>query len=217
MRMEKSVVILGSSGLVGGEFLKLIQNKPEYKKIVVPTRRKIPVTGNVSNHLIDFDQPEESAPLFQAEILVSALGTTIKKAGSRELFRKVDYEYPYSCAKIAAQAGVEHYILISSTGTDINSRYFYSRIKAELERDIQKLPFKSIHILRPSLLLGERTEFRLSEKIASVLSAPFRGLIPIKYRPIQAHVLARKIHDICLYPGQGVQLYEGEALYRIRK
>ena len=213
--MERSVVILGASGLVGGEFLKLIQNKPQYKKIVTLTRRKMTVLPNVQNHRIDFDQAGESAALFTVQNLVSALGTTIKKAGSKEQFRKVDYTYPFSCAKIAIDAGVENYILVSSTGADINSRYFYSRVKAELEQDISKLPFKSIHILRPSLLLGERAEFRLSEKMADKVSAPFRGLIPLKYRPIQAGILARKIHDICLAPGQGYHVYEGEALYRV--
>jgi uncharacterized protein YbjT (DUF2867 family) len=125
-------------------------------------------------------------------VLFSTLGTTLRKAGSKEAQYKIDYTYQYEVAKAAAGNGVPQYVLVSSAGAAPQSRVFYSRMKGELEEAVKRLPFSFIHILQPGILEGTRAEFRLGERIGiAVLSVV--GALPglQKYRPIPAQTVAR--------------------------
>lgn len=131
------------------------------------------------------------------------LGTTRAKAGSERAFRRVDYEYPLALAEIAASMNAEAFLVVSSLGADPNSKLFYSRVKGELERDLEKLSLRALRIFRPSLLLGARAERRAGERLAIALARPLSALLhgPLeKYRPIAADGVARAMLEVALNP-----------------
>ena len=118
--------------------------------------------------------------------ILCALGTTIRQAGSRERFRLVDYQYPLETARLGLAGGATHYLLVSATGADPRSWVFYSRVKGEVESAILAMPYRSVTIVRPSLLLGRRAEYRLGEQIAKRLAF----LAPRRYKPVHADAVA---------------------------
>ena len=218
--MNADVLLVGATGLIGGAFLKLACDDPSTGKVIAVTRREIPLMANfphISPEMIGFDNLEAYRHIFSARTVVCALGTTIKKAGTQENFRHVDYRLPMNIAAIAAGNGCEIFILISAIGANPNSAVFYSRVKGELERDLQKLSFKSIHIIRPSILIGDRKEFRFGEEIAKNLIQPMRFLIPDKYKPVHVHMIARKIRSLLNDDSPGVHIYEGSRILSVRK
>jgi uncharacterized protein YbjT (DUF2867 family) len=143
------------------------------------------------------------------------LGTTIKKAGSQEAFRRVDYEYPLNVARLAAQWEDAHFLVVSSVGADAGSGVFYSRVKGELEKAVQALPLAGAHIFRPSLLLGERGEVRLGERMAAVAAKPLSLLLfgPLrKYRPIHARTVAQAMLRVAREGRRGVEILESNRI-----
>jgi uncharacterized protein YbjT (DUF2867 family) len=211
----KDVLVVGSTGLIGGLFLEMIKNNAAYPGVIALTRREIASVrdaANIAQRIVDFDRLETYRHELAATATFCALGTTMKKAGSKEKFRHVDLELPLRIAKIALDNHCRKFILISAIGSDPHSRIFYNQVKGELESEIRKLPFDSIHILRPSFLLGKRDEFRIGEVVGSVFMKPLSPLIPAKYRPVQARTVARRAIDLLGPDLPGVHVYEGAAL-----
>jgi uncharacterized protein YbjT (DUF2867 family) len=189
----KTAVVIGATGLVGAALTGLLLNDARFEKTKVFVRR---TTGRqhakLEEHLINFDAIESWKQLLTGDVLFSALGTTLKKAGSKEAQYKIDFTYQYEVAKAAAEAGVKHYVLVSSAGASPRSSIFYSRMKGELEETVKTFSFPHIHILQPGILQGSREEPRLGERIGiSLMSA--LGVIPglQKYKPIPAATVAR--------------------------
>ena len=123
-------------------------------------------SGEVELHVIDFDRLASYASLLAVDQILCALGTTIRKAGSQQAFRTVDFEYPAEIARLGIERGARHFLLVSALGADARSRVFYNRVKGELENAVLALPYRAHTIVRPSLLLGEREETRLGERSA---------------------------------------------------
>lgn len=193
MQKKKSILICGATGLVGRECLNLLLADPAFGRVVALTRRPLPadVSGlpnasKLEQHVIDFDRLDAYADLLLVDQIVCALGTTIKQAGSEERFRQVDFGYPLALARLGAERGARHFLLVSAVGANARSPIFYNRVKGELEQEVCALPYSSITIVRPSLLLGERTEFRLGEEVAK----RFGFLLPGKYKPVEARTVA---------------------------
>lgn len=188
----KSVLLLGATGLVGSECLKLLASDPTFERIVVLTRRPLPAppSPRIECHQVNFDGPSSFAAYLNVDAVICALGTTIKKAGSQEAFRKVDYEYPLMFAKLAREAGASHFLLVTSMGPDAKSRNFYLRVKGELEDAVAALGYPSLSIFRPSLLLGPRNEFRFVELISQKVLGAISFMIPRSVRPILASRVA---------------------------
>lgn len=204
-------ILAGTTGLVGGELLKLLVADPAYDRIVVISRRILGIRNpKVEEYIISFDRLEEYRQLVQGHDAFCCLGTTMKKAGSRENFTRVDFNYVHDFARIAASNGVERFFLVSSMGADKNSSIFYNRVKGEAEECIRDLGFKAVYIFRPSLLLGPRQEKRTGEEMAKKLVSVLDPLIPAKYKGIEASQVARammqassqKIRGIRIYPSQ---------------
>ena len=210
-----TVLLTGATGLIGSTFLDFIKNDDSFEIIALSRKKILSLKDypHIKQEIIDFNNLEKHKHLIAAQSVVSALGTTIKKAGSQENFRKVDYQLPLEIANYALENGCENFILISSIGADPDSKIFYNRVKGELERNIQKLSFNSIHIIRPSLLLGDREEFRFGEKIGKIFLKPFGFLISSKYRPIHAMTVANKIYSLLNNPKEGIYIYEGNDIY----
>lgn len=186
-------IIVGSTGLVGGNVIKVLSNKKQ--RAVALTRRSIPnLPPNITEMIIDFDAFEKNGSLPSCINVFICLGTTIKTAGSKENFRKVDIDYCLSIARKAKESGAETLSLISSIGANSSSKNFYLKTKGELEESIQRIGFSTVNIFRPSFLVGERSEKRLAEKIAINL-AKIMDLFLIgtasKYRSVKAESLAK--------------------------
>ena len=186
-------IIAGSTGLIGGNVIKVLSSKKQ--GTIALTRRAIPnLPPNITEMVIDFDAFEKNGSLPSCNNVFICLGTTIKTAGSKENFRKVDIDYCLSIARKAKESGAETLSLISSIGANSSSKNFYLRTKGELEESIQSLGFSTVNIFRPSFLVGERSEKRLAEKIAINL-AKIMDLFLIgtasKYRSVKAESLAK--------------------------
>jgi len=149
----------------------------------------------------------------KADVLVCALGTTIKTAGSQEEFTRVDHDLPLAIARIAQEEGCQRMILISSVGASAQSSIFYSRTKGLLEEALDDVGFEALHILRPSMLLGDREESRPGEFAGKIFMKPLASLIPWKYRPIQAATVAAAIQRSIASDQAGKQVWEGKALF----
>jgi uncharacterized protein YbjT (DUF2867 family) len=206
-----SVTLLGATGLVGRHVLDLLARDPYFDRVVALARRKFAeaTAPRVEAHLVDFTRLEDRPDLFGVDQVVCALGTTIKAVGgSRERFREVDHDIPLAAAKLAVRQGTKHYLLVSALGANPESRIFYNRVKGELEDALRKLSFHSLTIVRPSLLLGERTEFRLAEEIGK----RFGWLAPGKYRPIQARDVAACLVRAAKNDDPGMRIIESDQI-----
>lgn len=187
-----SIALLGGTGLVGRQCLELLADDRAFDRIVVLARRKFgeATAPRIEGHVIDFDQLDAHADALAVDQVICALGTTIKAVGgSRERFRAVDFGIPLAAAKIALRKGARHFLLVSAIGADASSRIFYNRVKGELEDALRTLGYRSVTIVRPSLLLGDRQEFRLGEVVAK----RFAWAVPGRFRPVHARDVARAL------------------------
>ena len=191
----KTAIIAGATGLVGEQLLQQLLADPDYGKVIAIVRKPLEITHEkLEQHVIDFGQLPGAISGLTADHGYCCLGTTIRTAGSKENQYIIDHDYVVAFAAACLKTAVSRFAVVSSIGADATSSNFYLRTKGEMERDIQKIPFKGICICRPSFLLGERKEFRAGEKTAIVL---MKVLGPLmigglkKYRGIQAADVAR--------------------------
>ncbi|WP_223590492.1 oxidoreductase [Neobacillus bataviensis] len=216
---EKTALILGSSGLVGNELVQILLEQNNYKKIHLLIRRPIEITDSRCEiHIVDFDQLEKYSELFKVTDVFCCLGTTIKKAKTKEAFRKVDFEYPIEAAKLAVQGGSEKFLIITAMGANSKSFFFYNQVKGDVERSLKTLNIPSLNIFRPSLLLGERTEFRLGEKLAEKASGLLNTLMvgPLRsYRAIQAKSVGKAMAAIAASNKTGINIFQSKEIQRI--
>ncbi len=210
---QLSAVLIGATGLVGSHLLQLLLEDDRYNSVKVLHRR---ITGvshpKLEEHVIDFDQPESWSGLVTGNHLFSAMGTTIKKAGSKEAQYKIDYIYQFEAAKAASKNNVNGYALVSSLGANQNSGSFYPKIKGELDEAVQQLSFNNTLILRPSFLDGNRKEFRLGERIGIAVANVLCKLPGLKkYHPIKAETVAKAmIKGVNTKPEQTI--FEGQEI-----
>jgi uncharacterized protein YbjT (DUF2867 family) len=217
---QRSVVLVGATGLVGAECLRLLLADPFFTHVVVLARRPLPRVSfgpapggfldspKLDMHIVDFDRLDAHRDALRADQLICAIGTTIKVAGSRERFRLVDHDYPLALARIGLEQGVRHYLLVSALGADAHSRVFYNRVKGELEDGLGALPLRSLSIVRPSLLLGERAEFRLGEQVFKRLAF----LVPGKYGPVHSRDVAAALVRLAKEDAPGRRIVESAEL-----
>jgi len=194
MKKNKTAIIIGATGLVGGKLLNYIINDEVFSKVLVFTRRKIKISSpKIEEHIIDFSEIESIKDKIRGDAIFSCLGTTLKQAGGKKAQYEVDYTYQYLFAKFASQNNVGEYFLVSSSGANDRSRFFYLKMKGELETDVCKLNFNSINIFQPSVLIGEREQKRTGEIIGAKMSNFFTKIIPPlkKYRGIKGETVAK--------------------------
>ena len=207
--MNKTALIAGASGLTGGYLLNLLLESPEYSSVIAYVRKSSGLTHpKLKEIVVDWETLQEPVA---AEDIFCCLGTTIKKAGSQEAFRRVDYNYPLQLAQLQYRGGSQQFLLVSAMGADAKSSIFYSRVKGELENALQSIGYKSLHIFRPSFIAGPRKESRTGEKIGlaifSILSPLFIGSLK-KYAPIQAEHIARAMLRTAQKNEQGTKVYD---------
>lgn len=210
-----SVLLVGATGLVGRECLRLLLADPDYARIIVVTRRPLSPdvrSPKLETHVIDFAHLNEYDELFKVDAIICALGTTIRQAGSRTRFRTVDYEYPLAFARFGRRYGCEHYLVVSALGASPRSRLFYNRVKGELEDALRALNYPRLTIVRPSLLLGPRAELRLGEEVAKRVTRWLGPLVPRAYKPVEARVVATALVRAAKEPGKGARVIESGEL-----
>jgi uncharacterized protein YbjT (DUF2867 family) len=215
----KTALIIGSTGLIGSTLLKQLLNNKEYSKVIAFSKRKTGVQHpKFTEEIIDFDKPESYESLVKGDDFFCTIGTTIKKAGSKEAFKKVDFEYPKQFATIALKNGVKQFLIISSMGADKDSNSFYLKTKGSIEDFLKQSTFESVAVLRPSILLGNRDEFRLGEKIGGFVMKAFSFLLVGKlknYKPIESATVAEALEIIALKNTPGFTVYNSAAIEEI--
>lgn len=215
----KTALIIGSTGLIGSHLLDLLLESTEYGKVITFVKRDSGIQHpKLEQHIIDFDKPETYKELVAGDDFFCSIGTTIKNAGSQDAFKKVDFGYPKEFAAIALLNNVKQFFLISSLDALSTSSNFYLKTKGEIEDFLKKSSFETIVILRPSLLLGNRKEFRLGEKIGAffmkLFSFAFTGKIK-KYKPIQSEAVAKAMFDIAQKNYKGFHIIESDEIQEI--
>ena len=159
-------LVIGATGATGQEIVSQLLENDSFNSVSIFVRKDPNIThSELKTYAIDFSKLEEYKELIKGDVLFSCLGTTLRDAGSKEKQYLVDYTYQYEFAKIASDNGVPLYSLISSTGANENSPFFYPKIKGKLEEAVKKLPFKTIQIFQPPTLIRQKNLIRLGEKI----------------------------------------------------
>jgi len=213
----KTAIVIGATGMVGSRLVYMLLKDSRFSKVKVFVRQSMGLTSpKLEEHIVDFDEPDTWKRLLTGDVLYSAMGTTRKAAGSKEAQYKIDYTFQYRVAKIAAANDVKKYILISSAGASADSKIFYSRIKGELERDVRKLPFETIHIIRPGMLAGERKEVRTGEQIGIGIMN-LVGMIPglKSLKPIQGSEVAKAMINATFKQPVGVFSHTMGGVYKL--
>jgi len=197
--MGKTANVIGATGLVGRELVNQLFESPEFEKVRIFVRREFnPRHPKLEQHIVDFENVESWAPFLKGDVLFSSLGTTLKQAGSKNNQYLVDFTYQYRFAEEASKNGVLTYVLVSAAGASARSLIFYSRIKGELDEKVRKLPFRTITVLRPSILSGIREKRRTTEEWSLQLTEKLTKFIGKKYRPIPAATVAKAMINAAL-------------------
>lgn len=217
--MKKRAVLYGATGLVGGELLRLLLEDEAYDEVVAVVRSEIPINhARLRIIVIDYRHLADCRPYLAGADVFCCLGTTMKKAGSHEAFRTVDYKYPLEIARLAAEERASQFLIITAIGANSRSAFFYNRVKGELEEALHELPLPGLHIFRPSLLLGPRQELRRGEAFGAKLSQSlsFLWLGPLRaYQPVSASDVAKAMHHIAAQGQTGTYVHASSELSKL--
>ncbi|MFN3403527.1 MAG: NAD(P)H-binding protein [Cytophagaceae bacterium] len=220
MEGKYTAIVLGATGLIGKYLVKMLLEDPDYNKVIILVRRPVSYQSEKAEVVItDFSNPESYAHYIKGDHFFCCIGTTIKKAGSKEEFRAVDFTIPVKMASLASSNGVSKFLVISSLGGNSDSGNFYLKTKGEMEAMIRKNHFRHIAILRPSLLLGDRDEVRTGESVAKYFMSFFKpfflGSLK-RFRPVHAESVARAM-KILAKGDYNKQVFESDEIEQLGK
>lgn len=210
------LLLVGATGLVGSHVLELALSDARISKIVVLTRSAITLVPNTNPKLeiiqTGFDDLPKSANSWQVDSVICTLGTTMRKAKTKTQFRRVDYDYPLAVATNARQHKVSSFILNSSMGANISSRFFYNQVKGDIEAAVAKLDFPSLAIVRPGLIEGDRKEKRFGEQIMVGILKIFGVILPKTMQLNPATKIAQQMIEAALQQKQGMEIIRSDQL-----
>lgn len=209
--MPRTALVAGATGLVGTALLRQLLDREEYTGIRVLGRRPPAVeAGKIRYVASDFGNLGQLRAELAVDDVYCCLGTTLRQAGSRAAFERVDFHMVVDLARAAQQAGAQRFLVVSAVGASAQSPAFYSRVKARMEHVVAEVPFTAVHIVRPSLLLGARQEWRpgerLSQRLSPLLSPLLRGPLA-KYRPVPAEDVAAAMVRLAFTDARGVHVH----------
>ncbi|NLY95677.1 MAG: NAD(P)H-binding protein [Myxococcales bacterium] len=208
------VWLVGATGLVGRATLEALLDRDEVARVTAFVRRPTGTRhAKLEERLVDFEALDAAFDdAERPDVAISCLGTTIKQAGTRERFRRVDHDYVLAFARAARAAGARRFLTVSSMGANARSLVFYSRVKGEVEDALAAMGFPAVTLARPSLLLGDRDDFRLGERLA----APFSKLLPKRLAGIEGTTVARALVRLALEESAGgTRVVPSDALARL--
>ena len=209
--MAKSALILGSTGLIGRSLIDVLNGErgEAFSKVNAAVRKvdmSLPNNGRINQVKVDYEQMNQFQTFLNVDVIFCCLGTTIKVAGSKERFRRVDFEYVTQIAQMFSEANPQgHFIVVSSLGADPKSNVFYFKVKGQVEAFLKEPPLNRVTVLRPSLLLGKRQDIRIGERVGEFVSLLLKPFLigPLKkYRAIQASVVAKAMVELANLPAQ---------------
>jgi uncharacterized protein YbjT (DUF2867 family) len=210
--MKKTALLAGATGLVGSALLPLLLASERYAKVIVVGRRPVTIEHpKLTQVVTELSKLEDERLRLIADDVYCCLGTTMRQAGSKEAFYEVDFLYVVKLAAITAANFAAQFLVVSALGADAESRFYYNKVKGEMEAAVQQTPFRAIHIFRPSLLLGQRAAPRLGERIGGWLLTLARPLLRgrwQKYRPVAAATVARAMLQAAADDGGGIRTHE---------
>lgn len=220
MKNKRIALLAGATGLIGHELLQILLADEVYEKVKTLSRKAIKLENpKLEQIIVNFDHLDDVQDMLKADDVFCCLGTTMKQAGSKEKFYKVDYEYTVEISKEALRLGAKQFLLVSSMGADGSSAFYYNQVKGQLEETIKKLKYQAVHIFRPSLLLGERKEGRLGEYIAqqAMKTLGFLMIGPLrKYRGIEGKKVAEAMVITAKKDLTGIHLFESDTIQNIK-
>ncbi|MEA9391223.1 NAD-dependent dehydratase [Acerihabitans sp. TG2] len=200
------ILLVGASGLVGQYVLQMALDDQRVESVVAPSRSRLPTHPKLLAPVIDFDHLPVGAPWWRTDAVICTLGTTMKQAQSPEAFKRVDYEYPLAIARLAQQHGATTYALNSAIGANMGSRFFYNRVKGELEHDLAALGFFSLTYVRPGVIAGRRMQVRQSEWMLVQLFRVLGPVLPRRLRINPARNIAKVLLESALSARPGVHV-----------
>jgi len=211
----KTALIAGVTGLIGSQLLELLLHDSDYDKVIALSRNPLDVQhSKLINLVINFNELQEQLKSVSANDVFCCLGTTMKKARTKEAFHKVDFDYCLTLAKVLKENGAKQFLLVSALGADVHSSFYYNQVKGEIEGAVDALNYQAYHIFRPSLLLGPRKEQRSAEDAAKVFYRYFNFLIPEKYKGIESIKVARAMIAFAKQQQSGKFIHESKDLQR---
>jgi uncharacterized protein YbjT (DUF2867 family) len=217
--MKKKALIAGATGLVGKELLPLLLEEENYEEVVALVRRPLGLNHPKLKEVVcDFDLLEEVKDAFAVQDVFCCLGTTIKKAKTKEVMYKIDVDYPMAIARLSKKQGAKHFLLISSMSANPKSKIWYSKMKGELEEKLKAVPFDAVSIFQPSLLVGDRQEFRLGESIGIKAFRLVSGLLndSQKHRfGIEASLVARSMCQTAQRNKESISVYNANQMVQL--
>lgn len=204
---NKTALVVGASGLVGQSLVKLLISDAHYTKIKLLVRKELPVNHPKIEQLITDFTNLETLNLTANEVFCT-LGTTMKKAGSKEAFKQVDLDYPLAVARAAKAAGASVYAIVTALGANKKSAIFYNQVKGEVEDELKQMAFDSLGIFQPSMLLGDRKEGRLGEKVGQIVMSWIDFLTPRQYKAIHVDKVAAAMLKYANNPPKGITVVQ---------
>jgi len=215
-----TATLVGATGLIGSYLLEELLNDPYFDTVRILLRRPLDITHpKLEKKIVDFNDSDSLlVALSNGDVLFCAIGTTMKKVkGDKEAYRKIDFNIPLKLARFCKMTGCEKFLLVSSAGANSKSRNFYQRLKEETEEAVKSVGLQTVHIMRPSLLLGERKEFRPGENIGKAIMTSLSFLIPEKYKAIQGKDVARVMLVLSKKNDEGVFVHENSEIRNLSK
>lgn len=189
-----SITLFGSTGLIGNEILKLLEEDDYFKNINVISRREVKLISKKSKlKLIDFSNYDDYLSVIEnSDIVLAAIGTTQSKVNfNKKKYVDIDLGIVSKIAKACKEKKVKHFSFVSSAGADIKNKSFYLKLKGQIEQEVKSYKLNSSSVYRPSLLLGKRTESRYGEQLAQFIIPLISFLMPSNYKPIEAIKVAK--------------------------
>lgn len=214
--MNLSANVIGATGLVGKELVKLLLENENFEKVRIFVRRDSGFSHpKLEQLIVDFADEKTWTEKLTGDVLFSALGTTLKQAGSKEKQYEVDFTHNLNFARKAQKSGIKNYVLVSSVGANSTSSIFYTRIKGELDDAVAKIGFKNLVILRPASLAGERSEKRWMEEFSLPVVRFITKFIFKKYRPIEGKIVAQAMINAVVKPDSKKTIWEANEIFEL--
>ena len=215
-----TATLIGATGLIGSYLLRELLNDPFFDTVRILIRRPVDITHRkLEKKIVDFNDSDSLlVALSNSDIVFCAIGTTMKKVkGDKEAYRKIDFDIPVKLARFCKMVGCEKFILVSSLGANSKSINFYQKLKGETDEAVKESGVKSIHIMRPSILLGDRKESRLGEDIGKAVMTTLSFLIPLKYKPTYAKDVAKAMLALAKKNEEGYFIHENKQIRSLLK
>ena len=209
--INMTATLIGSTGLIGGYLLEELLYDPSFDNVKILIRKPVTVSdAKLEKKIVDFnDNDSLLVAISNSDVVFCSVGTTNwKTKGDREAYRRIDYDIPVKAARFCKMTGCEKFVFVSSVGANAKARGFYLKLKGEIEEAVQTVGLNSVHVMRPSMLLGNRKEFRFGEKLGTPLIKAFSFLLSSKYKPIQARDVARAMVTAAKRNNEGFFVHE---------